>query len=199
MNQFKLLSACMLMVFFIVGCGTSVQPLNDGQTASDDTDITSETDNRSDTQMLVEVTPDNFGDYFEFVLIDTGSIDKTTSTPNLTFVPKIKVFDDGWVYLETSHDFSITYTMSKSHEDSIALGYLDYFTQGDIGKIKYFCTEAEEPEFKIIDVQGQILFEHMEALQQYDIDSFKLLRVVVSSEGKRYATQLFKEQLDLQY
>ena len=140
-----------------------------------------------DTQMIVNVTPENFGDYFEFVLINA---DYAYSEETMyAFVPQSKVFDEGWVYIDTSRDFCLTYNVVGSPTNTLIR----------IERPNQLYYSSPYPTFEIVDVKGQIRFEKKESLQNYEIDEFKLYRNVTSSDGTRYSDSLLRNQLDILY
>ena len=148
-----------------------------------------------ETQMIVDVTPDNFFDYFEFVLIDAEQTASFYDEELYVYVPKSKVFDDGWVYIDVSRDFELKCTISQKQVDE---GW-DETRIRRIERLDNYCMQSENPEFKLVDVKGQILFEKRDSLQQYEIDTFKLKRIVRTSDGKGGSTNLLRNQLDILY
>lgn len=148
-----------------------------------------------ETQMIIDVNPENFGNYFEFILIDMEEKDSFSGEEMYVFVPKSKVFDDGWVYIDVSDDFSLTCTISEKQVDQ------EWGETGlrKIERLNNICVESDNPRFELIDVKGQILFERIESLQKYEIDTFGLKRIVKTSEGKSYRTDLLRNQLEINY
>ncbi len=168
---------------------------NGGDGISDNADNNGNTSNDGNTQMIVDVTPENFSDYFEFVLVDTETTDSFLNEKLYAYVPKSKVFDDGWVYVDVSRDFELKCTICQKQIDE---GWGET-RETRIERLNMYPRESDNPEFNLIDVKGQIMFERMESLQQYEIDTFKLKRYVRTSDGKGGSTDLLRAQLDIQY
>ena len=153
--------------------GNKPSVVNDDSLAANDA---SEAIIPSETEMIVEVTLDNYKDYFEFVpvQVDYDNHDGTT-TPYIQYVIKSNVYADGWIYKEVSSDFQIDYTDSRGERD---------FMRYDLDRISSLY-ELDDPELEVLAVKGRVKFEHISAVKSYEMDDFKSRRTVVFSDGKR--------------
>ena len=94
---------------------------------------------------------------------------------------KSKLYDQGWIYRDSSGDFSITF---NANIDPDPLGDISSITTEnnplDVCKDRIsFTTE----EFTLIDVHGRVRFEHIDAVQDYKWDTFEYIREVTFSDG----------------
>ena len=147
-------------------------------------------DSSIETTMTVEVTLDNYKDYFEFVPV-TRELDNYdgTSTAYRQYVLKSNAYNDGWIYKEASADFQIEYINSSGERD-----FIWRKLEGISSLYK-----LDDPEIEVLSIKGRLKFEHISAVQSYEMDDFKGRRIVVFSDGKRVNDTISLEQARYPY
>lgn len=133
-------------------------------------------------ELVIELTPDNFNDYFEYITLPSENPDGNRFESAHYYAIKSKLYDEGWIYRDASGDFSITYVTNA--------GPLD--PGGDIGPqntennpidVCRFWVSKTVEEFTLVDVHGRVRFENINAVENYRWDTFEFIRQVTFSDG----------------
>ena len=143
-----------------------------------------------DTQMIVDVNPENFSDYIEYLpyVVSVDYIDGKRD--KVKFLLHNKLYDEGWVYYGASKDFLISVDDDEGQMP---------FMVTEIDKFNVLTFDEGTETLKINDVHGQLKFERIEAVQSYKIDDFNLSIVVKFSDGKTRSDTVPREQLQSPY
>ena len=110
--------------------------------------------------MTVEVNLDNYKDYLP-VPTEPDNYDGAIK-PCIEYLLKSNVYADGWIYKEVSSDFKVEYVVPSGEIQNMM------FDLTEIGT--YFM--PDDPELQILDVKGKVRFEHIGAVQSYEMDEF---------------------------
>ncbi len=153
---------------------------------------------------IVDFSSENILDYFEFYSIYVE--DKISNITYNNYVIKSKIFDDGWIYYDTSKDFEIVF-------DNTIYGGDDIYPKGyssikDIEELDGVPFETDSDKPSIVSVNGKMRFINKKAVDDYSLDDYTLRRTIVLSDilrekigysGLRKSKSIKKEQTKYNY
>ena len=135
-----------------------------------------------ETELIIELTPDNFFDYFEYISLPSDNPDGNKFESCHYYAIKSKLYDEGWIYRDASADFAITYWTNTGTVD-IGGDIPAQNTENNPIDVCTFWVSKSVEEFSLIDVHGRVRFEHIDAVQNYRWDTFEYIRQVTFSDG----------------
>ena len=150
-----------------------------GNLQESETDITmSEPSQASSVEdiMEIELTPDNFKDYFDIVFSNTetymDAFDEEISNYGNTFVFVNKAFDNEWVLIGTSDDFAVETNiqyLEGDQEKNMEIGF-----NGDSLKTSSYGfshTESKDvtiTDFSVSRIKGSVFFAKKDAVDYFE-------------------------------
>lgn len=132
--------------------------------------------------MDVDITTENFFDYFDFKIVVEQGTDKDYYCISIVN----KKFDEGWVFEDCNGLFTIKYIGIDGNEYTTnglfeRSGLLDGF---------YYQTDLySDPKVQLISVSGIVRFAKLEACN-YKWDIFDMYRTVIFPDEKKKTTQI---------
>lgn len=176
----KRIVLCLLFVIVLFGCASN----GDTVSRSEYEKVVKERDhykelydkitgNPTSKDVLdIELTKENVGEYFELIPCD-HTWEEHGKTETLVYImPRSKLFEEGWVYRGCSSNFKIEITAEGDTEE--------YRSIRDITSRLY---KKDGFSYEITKLIGQVRFERIESLQQYEWDTFNGRRVVKFADG----------------
>ena len=139
-----------------------------------------------ETELVVDLTMDNIGDYFEFMLV-TDSVDFSEGQPATRCVIKSKLYEDGWIYLDSSKDFKIEVRVAPDIGPGGGRNPFAYYDD----LIKVSTASFDVDEFTLKSVSGRVRFAHKSVVSEYIWDDFKLVRKVTLSDGTVFGSPIW--------
>ena len=126
--------------------------------------------------MEIELTPDNFKDYFDIVFSNTetymDAFDEEISNYGNTFVFVNKAFDNEWVLIGTSDDFAVETNiqyLEGDQEKNMEIGF-----NGDSLKTSSYGfshTESKDvtiTDFSVSRIKGSVFFAKKDAVDYFE-------------------------------
>ena len=136
--------------------------------------------------MEIELTPDNFKDYFDIVFSDTetnlNEFDGEISNYSNTYIFVNNAYNDGMVFLGTSTDFAVEIDLQYlegSFEKNSEVVFFFFFLKSPCSFIIHNDSkDISLKDYSVSRVKGTVFFAKEEA-----VDSFKRFEETVQVEG----------------
>ena len=127
--------------------------------------------------MEIELTPDNFKDYFDIVFSDTetymDAFDEEVSNYSNIFIFVNKAYNDGLVFLGTNADFAIE--IDFQYLQGIQEGNIDIEFNGDALKAPihsfshYDSEDISITDFSVLRSKGTVFFTKEAAVEHFEL------------------------------
>lgn len=126
--------------------------------------------------MEIELTPDNFRDYFDIVFSNTetymDAFDEEISSYGNTFVFVNKAFNDGWILLDTSEDFALEANiqyLEGGRENSMEITFTgDALKTSSYGFSHYDSEDVSITDFSVSRIKGSVFFAKKDAVDYFE-------------------------------
>lgn len=140
---------------------------------------TTELETPEETELIIELTKDNISDFFDFILVP-NSVRYSGDDQGETFCAiKSKLYDEGWIYLDSSSDFNIEV---RTNPDPGPDGGWAAIWHGDtLFDVTSWIYRVDD--FSIESVSGRVHFIHKSAITDYVWDDFNYTRRVTLADG----------------
>ena len=124
----------------------------------------------------IELTPDNFRDYFDIVFSNTetymDAFDEEISSYGNTFVFVNKAFNDGRILLDTSDDFALETNiqyLEGGRENSMEITFTgDALKTSSYGFSHYDSEDVSITDFSVSRIKGSVFFAKKDAVDYFE-------------------------------
>lgn len=147
-------------------------------------------------ELIVELTKENFGNYFEFVPVPYEGPSEEMFGDCIKFAVVSKLYDEGWIFIDVSGDFVLEVDTDPNNTNR--LNNHNFECETPI-KINGALFAADCESVVVSKVEGRIRYRHINFIDRYEWDTYAFRRYVQYGSFHTGESIYLKEQIDYPY